>query len=186
MKQSRTLRLACALALALLTAALGGCGKDDGVSLEQLAARACEIGPQFLGEAEGLSLAQETAWAVEPREGDVDFFGQGDPPWWVQADGRVSLSFDEPTTTKELAERMATVLRANGWAPRDPWPGRPEFPFSKTDDLGTWSMIVTYGTKSPPQAQWVTIELTSPHTNKDPVDPGAKFGYLEDDYGCNL
>ncbi len=185
MKQSRTLRLACALALALLTAALGGCGKDDGVSLEQLATRSCEIGTRLLTESDGLKLFQKNAWAVEPREGDVDFFGQGDPPWWVQADGDIELSPDEPVKPKELAERIAAVLEANGWTPKNPWPGRIELPFTRTDELGTWTINITYSVEPPPIAQRVGISLTSPHTNKDPVDPGAKFGYLEDDYGRN-
>ncbi len=174
MQRSRTLRLACALALVLTVTTLTACvtsEKDDGVSIEQLEKRAREIGTQILAETDGLKLAQENIWGVGQREGDVDFFGQGDPPWWVQADGFVSLAVDEEVTPKELAERMSASLEAHGWIPKEPWPGRLELPFTKTDDLGTWSLRITYQTEPSPKAQRVMISLTSPHTNKDPEEP---------------
>ncbi len=173
MKQSRTLRLICALALALTVTTLTACEareKDDGVSVEQLETRAREIGAKILAETDGLQLAQESAWGVEPREGDVDFFGQGDPPWWVQADGYISLSFDEKVSPGELAEKTGAMLKADGWTPKDPWPGRLELPFTKTDDLGTWTIKIVYGTDPPPMAQWVSVSLTSPHTDQHPKE----------------
>ncbi len=181
-------RLVCALVFAVAVTTLTACGayeKEDNVTFEQLAAHACEIGPELLAQTDGLKLRRENSWGVGPREGDVDFFGQGDPPWWIQADGRVSLAFDETTTTKELAERMAAALEADGWTPKDPWPGRVELPLTKTDELGTWTVNIAYGTEPPPMAQWVDFSLTSPHTAEDPVDiEEAEAGYLSDNAQC--
>ncbi len=144
MKQSRTLRLACALALVLTVTTLTACvtsEKDDGVSIEQLETRAREIGTQILAETDGLQLAQENMWGVGQREGDVDFFGRGDPPWWVQADGEVVLAPDEPVKPKELAEKISSALEVDGWTPKEPWPGRVELPLTKTDEFGSWPSI---------------------------------------------
>ncbi len=140
------------------------CSREEDVTMEQLEVRIDEIGVLVLGPVRDLEMIDSATFSASEDEDSPNFFGGGVLAHWWRGYGAIQLAPEEPTTTEEAAELMASALEKDGWAGGRG--GDPNsFYFDKTDDYGRWTVDISYTTDPPPQVRRVNFLVISPHAS---------------------
>ncbi len=143
---------------------LSACSRGEKVTMEQLEVRSEEIGALLLDSISDIETNDPPGFGLHEDDESPDFFGRrSSSRWWV---GSIvtSLAPEESATTLETALLMTKALEGDGWSDVI-GQGQRYFYYEKVDELGCWTVLISYTTEPPPEAQRIMVDVTSPHTS---------------------